>query len=101
MGILAATKKALNKIESAMARAGFALGDTLDGALPLVLSSDAGSGGAAQEVMTVTGLKTTDTILAVSQRISPPARRATDYDQSSISAPAHLRYFGTTTEVVN
>jgi len=69
MGLLAGTKKALNRIESEMARKGFTLGDFIEGALPFVISSDAGAGGAATEAMTVTGLLATDTILAVTQRV--------------------------------
>ena len=77
MALSTADRKALEKIESSMARQGFNLADIIDAqtaaaelaAKPQLLSSAASAGGGATEAMTVTGLLTTDVIISVTQRV--------------------------------
>lgn len=70
MAISSYNKTLLNKMNSTANKTG--LGDLIDAQLPtadlVAYTSAAGSGGAATEAMTVTGLAAGDTILAVHQK---------------------------------
>ncbi len=68
--LTAQEKDALDKIEASMARKGFALGSIIEKISAQNLEGAASAGGAASETVAVVGLKSTDTVIAVSQRVA-------------------------------
>ncbi len=71
MSLTTGQRKALERIESEMARKGFNLADIIEAFLAqsvVVLDAGATGGGSASEALTVTGLLTTDKVLAVQRK---------------------------------